>query len=690
MLALSKDFWVGRNFRRFVVVSLLGAALLAGRAAADPQGPTPGDKQIASVVTGMLKREHLLRHPLDAEMAARWMKNFLKALDPRKMYFYQSDIDEFMREQNNLPDMVRKGDVSFAYTVFNRYLQRVDERLKQVEELLAQPQDYTIDEQLSVDRDKIPYVKDAAEAKERWRKFIKYELLVLKTSKDEKDKKEGQEAIDKLTRRYRSLDKRMHQINSSDLLEIYLTAMTGAFDPHTDYMSPRTYENFNILMRLELDGIGASLQAEDGTTIVKHLVPGGAAAKSGLLKVNDKVIGVGEGTDGEIVDIVDMKLDDAVNLIRGKAGTTLRLEIIPADKSGRKIIQLVREKIELKDSEAKGEVFEIGTKPNGAPYRIGVIDLPSFYMNMEANRQGVPEYRSATRDVRAILDGFNKKGVDAVVLDLRYNGGGALLESISLTGLFIPQGPVVQVKDADGRVIPYNYTDRVEMAWKGPLIVLTSKFSASASEILAGAIQDWGRGLIVGDHTTHGKGTVQSLLDVGEHFFHLPNYPPMGALKITMQQFYRPSGDSTQKRGVLADVELPSLTTHLDVGEADLDYPIAFDHIDPMQYRKLNYVTPEIVAQLKAISEGRVKSAEKFQKLEQDIARYTEQKAKKMVTLNEEKFLKDMNPDKEEEKKFEELVDQEKNHIERTFYLDEVLNIAVDYMNQLQQVAKAR
>ncbi|MCC6123362.1 MAG: carboxy terminal-processing peptidase [Pirellulales bacterium] len=689
MLSLLKKILARRHFHTLVLVGIVSSWCWTA-AWADPQGPSSGDKQIANVVTRLLQQEHLLKHPLDGEIAARWMKNFLKSLDPRKMYFYQSDVDEFKLQQDKLAEQVLKGDVGFAYTVFKRYLQRVDERLKQIEELLAQPHDFTIDEEMSVDRDKLEYVKDAAEAKERWRKFIKYELLVLKTSKDEEDKKEGQEAIDKLTKRYRSLNKRMHQINSSDLLEIYLTAMTSAFDPHTDYMSPRTYENFNIMMRLELDGIGASLLGEDGMTIVKHLVPGGAAAKSGLLKVNDKIIGVGEGETGEIVDIVDMKLDDAVNLIRGKRGTTLRLEIIPADKSGRKIIQLVREKIELKDQEAKGEIFDAGYKSDGTPYKIGVIDLPSFYMNMEANRQGVPEYRSATRDVRAILDGFNKKGVDAVVLDLRYNGGGALVEAISLTGLFIPEGPVVQVKDAEGRVIPYNDTDRGDMAWKGPLVVLISKFSASASEILAGAIQDWGRGLIVGDHTTHGKGTVQSLLDVGERFFRIPNYTPMGALKITMQQFYRPSGDSTQKRGVLSDIELPSLTTHLDVGEADLDYPIAFDRIDPMSYKKQDAVSPAIVAQLKRLSEPRVKATEKFQKLEHDIDRFKEQKAKKLVTLNEQKFLKDMNPDKEEEKKLEELINKEKNHIERTYYLDEVLNIAVDYMNQLQQVAKAR
>jgi carboxyl-terminal processing protease len=689
MLPLFKSFFARRYFHALVLAGLVSSWSLA-HTWADPQNPSSADKQIAIVVTRMLQDEHLLRHPLDKEMAARWLKNFLKALDPRKMYFYQSDVDEFKQEQDKLPETIRKGDVTFAYKVFQRYLQRVDERLKIAEELLAQPQDFTIDEDLSLDREKIEYVKNASEAQERWRRFIKYEMLVLKTDKDENDKKEGQEAIDKLTKRYRSLDKRMHQINSGDLLEIYLTAMTSAFDPHTDYMSPRSYENFLIMMRLELDGIGASLLSEDGTTIVKHLVPGGAAAKSGLLKVNDKIIGVGQGTTGEIVDIVDMKLDDAVNLIRGKAGTTLRLEIIPADKSGRKVIQLVREKIELKDSEAKGEIFDVGKKADGAPYKIGVIDLPSFYMNMDANRQGVVEYRSATRDVKVILDDFNKKGVDAVVLDLRYNGGGALLEAISLTGLFIPEGPVVQVKDADGRVIPYNDSDHGQMAWRGPLVVLTSKFSASASEILAGAIQDWGRGLIIGDHSTHGKGTVQSLREVGERLFGIPNYStPMGALKITMQQFYRPSGDSTQKRGVLADIELPSITTYLDVGEADLDYPIAFDHIDPMSYKKFDNVSPAIVSQLQSLSAARIKATEKFQKLDRDINRFKEQKAKKLVTLNEQKFLQDVDPDKEEEKKFAQMA-EEKNHIERTYYLDEVLNIAVDYMNQLPPVAKAR
>jgi carboxyl-terminal processing protease len=318
--------------------------------------------------------------------------------------------------------------------------------------------------------------------------------------------------------------------------------------------------------------------------------------------------------------------------------------------------------------------------------------LPSFYMDMTGYRRGMSDFRSTTRDVKVILEDFNKKGVDAVVLDLRRNGGGSLTEAINLTGLFIKEGPVVQVKDAEGRVQPYYDLESAQV-WSGPLIVLTSKFSASASEILAGAIQDYGRGLIVGDHSTHGKGTVQSLMDLGQELFsHIPNSPSMGALKITMQQFYRPNGESTQKRGVLADVELPSLTTHLDVGEADLDYPVEFDKVDPMSYKRFDYVTPAICNQLSQLSKQRVQNEEKFQKELRKIARYKEQKAKKTITLNEAKFIKereDLNADKEEEKTFEELNNPDNKGIVRDYYMDEVLAIAVDYLN-LRQVAKAR
>ena len=713
-----------------VIAALAG--LLMPAAWADPTGPRPEDRQITLGVRTLLLREHVSRHPLDKEIAARWMKTFLKSLDPMKVYFYQSDVDEFMQQQDKLVTMIERNDISFAYFVFQRFLQRVDERVKMIDELLAQPMDFTVDEEMVVDRDLLQYPKDPAEARDRWRRRLKYDVLVLKTDKDKKtaaaaskDKsqpsagkdfpdlnepklfapdaaapatetaakevKEEKNPIERLTQRYHSFDKRMHQTDADELLEIYLNSLTTAFDPHTDYMSPSTQENFDIMMRLKLEGIGASLQSDDGYTVVKHLVPGGVAEKDGRLKVEDKIVGVGQDQSGPVVDVIDMKLNDVVKLIRGARGTVVRLEVL-TPSGEKKVLKMTRQEIELKDSEAQGKIFEVGKRPDGAPFKIGVIDLPSFYMDMTANRRGVPDYKSSTRDVKVILEDFNRKGVDAVVLDLRKNGGGSLTEAINLTGLFIPTGPVVQVKDADGHVSPFYDLDS-SMAWSGPLVVLTSKFSASASEILAGAIQDHGRGLIVGDHSTHGKGTVQSLLDIAQVLFsNYPNMSSMGALKVTMQQFYRPNGESTQKRGVLADVELPCLTGNFDGGEADLDYPLEFDRVDPMSYKRMDFVTAPICEQLKRLSADRVQASEKFQKEQRNIVRYKEQKAKKTVTLNEAKFVKEreeLNADKEEEKTYEELNNAGNNGIVRDYYLDEVMAIAVDYLN-IRQIAKAR
>jgi carboxyl-terminal processing protease len=715
----------------FFVAVLAGSLMPA--AWADPVGPRPEDRQITLGVRTLLLREHVSRHPLDKEIAARWIKTFLKSLDPMKVYFYQSDVDEFMQQKDKLVPMIERNDISFAYFVFQRFLQRVDERVKMVDELLAQPMDFTVDEEMVIDRDQLQYPKDPTEARERWRKRLKYDVLVLKTDKDKKkaaaaskdqiqvpgDKdapdvkgpdllrgtdatapktetaskevKEEKNPIERLTQRYHSFDKRMHQTDADELLEIYLNSLTTAFDPHTDYMSPSTQENFDIMMRLKLEGIGASLQSDDGYTVVKHLVPGGVADKDGRLKVEDKIVGVGQDETGSIVDVIDMKLNDVVKLIRGPRATVVRLEVLTPGGE-KKILKMTRQEIELKDSEAQGKVFEVGKRPDGTPFKIGVIDLPSFYMDMSGNRRGVPDYKSSTRDVKVILDDFNRKGVDAVVLDLRKNGGGSLTEAINLTGLFIPNGPVVQVKDADGHVSPF-YDQDMAMTWSGPLIVVTSKFSASASEILAGAIQDYGRGLIVGDHSTHGKGTVQSLLDIAQHLFsNYPNLSSMGAIKVTMQQFYRPNGESTQKRGVLADVELPCLSGSFDAGEADLDYPLEFDRVDPMTFKHMDFVTQPICEQLRRLSADRVQASDKFQKEQRNIVRYKEQKAKKAVTLNEAKFVKEreeLNADKEEEKTFEELNNAGNNGVVRDYYLDEVMAIATDYLN-LRQIAKAR
>jgi carboxyl-terminal processing protease len=642
---------------------------------------TGEDRQITFIVSRLLRRDHLSKHPIDDQISRRSIKTFLKNLDPMKVYFYQSDIDEFMVQQDKLDDMMRGGDTEFGYTVFKRFLQRVDERVKVVEELLSQEHDFTVDEEMVTDPDLARYARNEAESRDLWRKRIKYDLLLQKT-----DEKEGEDPIEKIRKRYQSFGKRMHQFDNEELLEMFLTAITTSFDPHSTYMSPSSLENFYIQLRLKLEGIGAALRSSDGQTVVTKIIRGGAADKHGKLKVEDKVIAVGQGDDGEMVDIVDMKLNDVVQLIRGPAGSKVRLSVMPADANEVKTYTIVRAEIELKDQAARSVIFEEGKKADGKPIRIGVIDLPSFYMDMEAARADEKGYTSSSRDMKRLLDEFKANDVDIVVLDLRRNGGGSLPEAISCTGLFIDRGPVVQVKDSDGHIAVYDDLKR-GTSWDGPLVVATSKFSASASEILAGAVQDYGRGLIVGDQATHGKGTVQSLMNIGRQMFRIPDPPNLGGLKVTMQQFYRPNGDSTQKRGVLADVQLPSITNNMDVAESDLDYAVDFDRVRAATYKALNMVDNETTAYLKARSEARRSKSEDFAKLKKNIERYREQKGRKTVTLNEKTFFAqraELDAQKEDEKELEKQQEQDEDEVvQRNFYFNEVLDIAVDYYNSL-------
>ncbi|MFO0423349.1 MAG: carboxy terminal-processing peptidase [Planctomycetia bacterium] len=658
--------------------AVAGVAAAAAPVAAKPG---PNDRQITLAVRSYLEREHFTRRPIDDEIARRWFDIFLESLDPMKVYFLQSDVDAFLQKRDTLDDLVKRGDVSFAYEVYNRFLERVDARLPLIEKLLAAPQDFTKQESIIIDRDDTTWAKSEAEAEDNWRKRIKYDLLVQKM-----EKTPPEEAKDKLRRRYASFAKRMHQMTSDELLETYLSSLTSSLDPHTSFMSPGTLENFEIGMRLQLDGIGASLKAEDGYTTVAELVPGGAADKDGRLQKKDRVVGVGQGTEGEIVDVVDMNLNEVVKLIRGKRGTIVRLKVIPVGQTAPKVYDITRAKIELKDSEARGEVIEQGRKPDGTPYRIGVINLPSFYMDMAGARQGPAEYKSSTRDCKRLLDEFKQKGVDCVALDLRNNGGGSLPESISLTGLFIDTGPVVQIKDADKRVQQYDDTDP-GVSWDGPLVVLTNKFSASASEIVAGAIQDYRRGLVIGDKATHGKGTVQSLLDLGRQLFQrLPNAPSLGAIKITMQQFYRPGGLSTQLEGVASDVELPSITTHLPVGESDLDHAIAFDKVPAATFQASGRVTADMLKSLRDRSVERIKANDDFTKVEKDIAQYQKRKSAKTISLVEEEFARQWNEGKaadDEEKKLEESADPKRPIVKQDYYFKEAMSVTVDYLNLL-------
>ncbi|MCI0334109.1 MAG: carboxy terminal-processing peptidase [Planctomycetes bacterium] len=680
-------------FRRAAVLGILSAVGLSVGAAtvsARPTQPSAADRQITFAVATLMERTHLTGQSLDDKISERCLDTFIKELDPLKLFFYQSDIDEFKRNRTLLDDAFKRGDIRFAYEVFARFLARVDERVQLAHAELDKQHDFAVDEEMIRDPEAAEHPKTPEEAAERWRQRVKFDLM-----KELADDVPMDEAVKKLRKRYLSIRNSWQQTDNEELLERYLSAMTTGFDPHSSYMAPTTLDNFNITMKLELDGIGASLRAVDGYTVVQNIIPGGAADKQGGLKPEDKIVGVGDGPNGPIEDIVDMKLNDVVKKIRGKRGTIVRLEVDPADNSERKTISITRDRIELKDSEARSEVIERGKKADGTPYRLGAIQLPSFYMDMDGARMGLDDYKSTTRDVRRLLEEFKTQEVDAVVIDLRWNGGGSLTEAVNMTGLFIDNGPVVQVKGPDGRSQPYKDPES-GLVWEGPLVVIINKFSASASEIFAGAIQDYRRGIVIGDHATHGKGTVQQLFDLDNKLLPLGNRGPrMGALKLTIQQFYRPGGDSTQNRGVVSDVELPSLTTHLDVGESDLDYALKFDRVGALPHDTYHMVDSSVIDGLRERSRQRIAQSEYFTKANHQIERYEEQKDRKTITLNKEKFLaerKELDSDKEQEELFENMTDPTRPVYEMDGYGQEAIDITVDYLDLLggNKIAVAR
>ena len=685
--------------RRVWILGLLalvtaGAGVLAPLVWARPQGTNRNERNISFLVARLMDHKHLSTLQVNDETSQRAFEKFVKSLDSRKLFFLQSDVDEFAREKFSLDDYVKKGELHFPKKVFDRFLQRVKERIAAAQQYVDVEHDFTLDESMIRDPEKMVYAVTAEEANERWRKQVKYDLLLQVTDDVEHD-----EAIEKLHKRYRSIRRNWEQTDSDELLELFLSALTTSFDPHSTYMSPSTLENFTIQMRLELNGIGASLQSQYGETIVKRLVPGGAAEKDGQLKIEDVITGVAQGSSDDFTDIVEMKINDVVQLIRGKPGTIVRLEVTPADKSGRKVYDITRARIELKDSEARSEVVE-QTLSDGSTKKVGIISLPSFYMDMAGRRAGNPNYKSTTRDVRRLLEDFKTQGVDLVVMDLRFNGGGSLPESVDTTGLFIDRGPVVQVKGSNGMITPYD-DDEAGMVWSGPLMVLINKFSASASEIFAGAIQDYGRGIIVGDHTTHGKGTVQQLSELGAEL--MPVRPlNYGALKMTIQQFYRPGGDSTQNRGVLADLELPYRTSFLDgISESDLDYALDFDRVAPLPHTNYREASAQIISELNQDSKQRREKSEFFIDELRKIKQLKQRQSEDTVTLNKEQFLaerEEVNSEKDKEEIFDELQEDDRPIFPLAEghplapYNEEVVAIAIDYLKLLggSHVAVAR
>ncbi|OJW20837.1 MAG: tail-specific protease [Planctomycetales bacterium 71-10] len=661
----------------------LVAILFLMAAIVGAQAPTPVDEEqeIARTVVALLERGHMAHPEINDEIAIKWCDNFLKDLDPQKYYFLKGDVEEFKKDATDLDDQIRQGDVSFARKVFDRFLQRQDERYKTVMDLLSKPFDFTVDEYLVDDPDKIDYPATKAEADERWAKKLKFEQLGFRMDGSLKP----EEVVHKLIVRYRDRNRVFHQLDSGELLEIYLSSLTRTFDPHSAYLGPKNLEDLlSQQLHLSLEGIGASLGSEDGYAVVKEIVPNGPADKDGRLQPDDKIVGI-RNDDGTETSLVEKKLSDVVRHIRGPSKTVVKLIVQTGETKELKEYAITRGRVELTEQHAKGKILD--SKVGGRDVKIGVINLPAFYGDTMAILRGDPNAVSATVDCRRLLDEFKAAGVEAVIVDLRDNGGGLLEEAKTLSGLFIDKGPVVQVKDAVG-VKPLR-DEEDGTAWDGPLAVLINKSSASASEIFAGVIADYGRGLIIGDASTFGKGTVQSIVNIGEQSSRRREKAKnRGALKLTIQQFFRANGDSTQINGVAPHVHLPSLRDSMDVGEGKMDNALKFQKVAPLAHDEWNRTADDLVAALNARSAERRKDDAGFQKLESRIKQYLDRKAKHQIPLEEAKFKAEFIPDDEEkaaEEKEKKDKRAKKKYVEREvwisdFYNDEILRIVGDYL----------
>jgi carboxyl-terminal processing protease len=625
------------------------------------------DANITRLTAGMLEQSQLAHHPFDGQLAGTVLDRYLDALDGSRSLFLQSDVDEFARYRATLAQATRAaGDTSAARAIFARYLQRLSEETAYDTYVLQTAKfEFTGHDSYSFDRENAKRPATAAEARTLWWQLLRAQYLQEKLN----DKRPDQ-IVSTLTRRHTQALTTMKSLSSDEVLEIYLDTLAHVYDPHSDYLGHEQMESLSIAMNLSLFGIGASLESEDGACKVRELVPGGPAARSGLLKPGDRIVAVAQAGKPP-VDIVNMPLMRAVQLIRGPKGTTVTLTLIPAGPAGAatKTAALVRDEITLEDQQAKARIVDLpigqgatkettkgttkettkgltksATKglltkgaPNAARLRLGVIELPSFYADMGGGKR-----RSATADVARLLEKLQAEHVRGIVLDLRQNGGGSLEEAISLTGLFIRKGPVVQTRGADGKVVVDEDTDPAVL-YDGPLVLLTSRFSASASEILAGALQDYGRAIVVGDSSTFGKGTVQNIVPLAAYMDQVGlghAYDP-GALKITTSKFYRPSGASTQLRGVKADLVLPSPSDLSEVSEASLKDPLPWDVVPPAPYERLNRVEP-YVAGLRERSDRRRATDKPFAEMVNDMARLKKSVVSKSVSLNEAQRRQEM------------------------------------------------
>jgi len=565
----------------------------------------PHHGRTLKLVNYFVERYHYRKTRLDDPLSSQILDRYLDALDANRSYFLASDIESFESFRYELDDYLGAQDTDPLFAIFNTYRMRVLDRIDYALDLLDEGFDFSVDEIYPFDRTRAPWAIDNADINDLWRRRVKNDYLVLKL-----EGKEPQEIIRTLKDRYQQQKRRALQISSQDVFQTLVNAYMSAIEPHTGYFSPRATENFKIRMSLSLEGIGAVLQAQNEFTVVQRVVPGGPAELEGTLRSGDRIVGVGQGDTDPVVDVIGWRLDDVVDLIRGPKGSVVRLQLRPDPKTGNtgsRILALTRDEIKLEEQAAQSSLLEVRSTENVR--RIGVIDIPTFYVDFDARARGDSDYRSTTRDVRRLISELESEGMDGLIIDLRGNGGGALAEATALTGLFIVSGPVVQVRDARGRT-RVNRDPSDDIAYSGPLAVIVDRDSASASEIFSGAIQDYQRGLIVGE-STYGKGTVQNLIDLDRYAQDLEQ--PLGQLKLTIAQFFRVSGASTQHRGVVPDIVLPGRGTDLSYGEKALENALPFAQIDSTTFSSYSDENPGYdLDQLRELHSQRIRNDPDF------------------------------------------------------------------------------
>ena len=608
------------------------------QASPDDLKPTETQKKVEELVTQILGNYHYRKVPLNDSLSSKILDNYIKELDGNKMNFTAKDIETFEQYRTELDDQLQKGDLSAAYEIYNTFRRRAKERFTFVNKLLNKPMDFNVDEVYTPDREKAAWAKNSVELDDVWRKAVKSTMLDWKISG-----KVDSVIVKDLKERYSRTEKYFDKTKSEDVFQQFMNSFTESVDPHTNYMIPKAAAAFNQEMAQSFEGIGATLRLEGDYVTIQDLIVGGPAFRSKLLKPKDRIVGVAQGDNGPVVDIVGWMTDDAVKLIKGPKATVVRLKILSGDAVTGAIpkeVRLVREKIKLEDGSAKRDILNITR--DGKPFKLGLITLPMFYRDFEGVRKGDGDSKSTTADVKKFLLEFKNEKVDGVVIDLRNNGGGSLVEAVNLTGLFINQGPVVQRKQADGD-ISVEYDRDPSVIYDGPLSVLVNRFSASASEIFAAAIQDYKRGVIIGEQT-YGKGTVQSLIELNRF---LKNEPEnVGQLKITMEKFYRITGSSTQHKGVTPDIELPSAFSAKEYGESSQPSALPWDMIPSSRFSVYPDMNEAIVNKLRGKYQDRLKTDVDLKKMVLDLDRWKKAKEKKTISLKEDKRRKEIDEQK--------------------------------------------